>query len=168
MAGPHSSYPTLGAPPTQRLLFARVVDNQEGLSVLLSLTLSSSQVAGKVEVNSASVLEELVFLKKPPYGSVCVWDLPWGINRDHPGNDAFPLLGGWWLVYSLKCSQAPVVVLSAFNRWWLFLPQRSSVVKSSSLNGSLRAKSLHRAWGVSTDAVRDDRASWMGRGCDSE
>ena len=48
------------------------MDNQEGLSVLLSLTLSSSQVAGKVEVNSASVLEELVFLKKPPYGSVCV------------------------------------------------------------------------------------------------
>lgn len=48
------------------------MDNQEGLSVLLSLTLSSSQIAGKVEVNCASVLEALVFLKKPPYGSVCV------------------------------------------------------------------------------------------------
>ena len=55
------------------------MDNQEGLSVLLSLTLSSSQVAGKVEVNSASVLEELVFLKKPPM-EVCVCETCLGVS----------------------------------------------------------------------------------------
>lgn len=56
VVAPYSSYPTLGAPPTQRLLFAKGVDNQEGPPALLSLTLSSSQVAGKVEVSSAFVL----------------------------------------------------------------------------------------------------------------
>lgn len=37
------------------------------------------------------------------------------------------------------------------------------MVKSGSLNGSLRAKSPHRAWGVSTDVVgMTEPAGWGG------
>lgn len=60
---PHSGHPTLGAPLTQKLLFAvEVADNQEGPPTHLPLTLPSSQV-GRESRSAALILEGLVFHK---------------------------------------------------------------------------------------------------------